>query len=481
MKLNDLIKNITVKEIIGSTDVEIENLYFDSNSVTKNSLYFCLNGTKTDGHQYSLQAEKHGAVAVVCERRLNVNVTQIIVESSREAMSIIAGEFYGRADKSLKIIGVTGTNGKTTTTHLIYQILKNAGKNCALIGTLGTFYSEKFIQPTLTTPDPIELNKQLRDMLCVGVEFVVMEVSAHALYFDKVKGIDFTAVIFTNFTQDHLDFFGSMAEYKKAKLKLFREYNFKYSIVNSDDPVGIEIYNEIAGSISYGIDNPADVFAIRVKEFKNGTEFIINLFDEISTVKIPLIGRFNAYNAMSALTASALLGIDANLAVDCINKANCVSGRLEKVHDGEFSVFVDYAHTPDGLQKSLTALRKICNGRLICVFGCGGNRDKLKRSEMGKISGKLADFTIITSDNPRYEEPMEIISDIEKGILKVSKKYLLIQDRTDAIEYALKFAKEKDVVLIAGKGCENYQEILGIKCLYNDKDTVEELLRSNKT
>lgn len=480
MKLSDLLKNIKVAKIIGTTDVEIENLCLESNLVTNGSLYFCINGTKTDGHQFSLQAEKNGAIAVICEREVDVKITQIIVENSREAMSVIAGEFYGRADKSLKIIGVTGTNGKTTTTHLIYQILKNAGKNCALIGTIGTFYADKFIQPTLTTPDPIELNKQFSDMLSAGVEFVVMEVSAHALYFDKLKGIDFTAVIFTNFTQDHLDFFGSMTEYKKAKLKLFKEYNFKYAITNSDDPVGIEILNEVNGCISYGIDNPADVFAIRIKEFKNGTEFIINLFDEINTVKIPLIGRFNAYNAMSALTVCALLGVDANLAVDCINKANSVSGRLERVFDGDFSIFVDYAHTPDGLKKSLTALRKICNGRLICVFGCGGNRDKLKRSKMGKISGELADFTIITSDNPRFEEPMEIISEIEKGVLSVSKKYLLIQDRTEAIEYAINFAKDKDVILIAGKGCENYQEILGIKCLYNDKDTVEELIRRNK-
>ncbi len=481
MELKKLLKNVAMKKVIGNTDINIENLSIDSNAVEKNSLFFCINGTSTDGHKYAKDACNHGAVALVCEKELDISVTQIIVENARESMREVAGEFYGRADKRLKIIGVTGTNGKTTTSNLIYQILKNAGKNCALIGTIGTFYADKFIQPSLTTPDPIELNKQLADILRSGAEFVVMEVSAHALYFDKLKNIEFTAVVFTNFTQDHLDFFGDMNNYKQAKLKLFNEYKYKYAILNCDDPVGIELYNQKEGAFSYGIENPSDVFAIRIKENKNGTEFIINLFDNVNTVKIPLVGRFNAYNAMSALTTVVLLGIDADTAVSAINQAGVVSGRLEKVYNGEYTVFVDYAHTPDGLRKTLSALRKICTGRLICLFGCGGNRDKYKRSEMGKISGELADFTVITSDNPRYEEPMEIIAEIEKGVLSVCKKYVSIQDRAQAIEYALNLLKPKDVLVIAGKGCENYQDVLGIKLIFNDKDTVKEIIRRKKS
>lgn len=481
MELKNLLENVSVKKIIGNTNIQIENLCCDSNAVNKNSLFFCINGTKTDGHDFAKQACNHGAVALVCERELKVNATQIIVENARESMREFANEFYGRADKRLKIIGVTGTNGKTSTANLIYQILKNAGKNCAVIGTIGTFYADKFIEPSLTTPDPIELNKQLSDIVVSGVEYVVMEVSAHALYFEKLKNIHFTAVVFTNFTQDHLDFFGDMNKYKQAKLKLFREYDFNYAVINADDPIGIGLCSEIENSYSYGIENPSDVFAIRIKESKNGTEFIINLFDSVNAVKTPLVGKFNVYNAMAALTVVALLGIDAETAVEGINKANAVSGRVEQIYSGAYTVFVDYAHTPDGLRKTLIALKRICKGRLICVFGCGGNRDKYKRSEMGKISGEIADFTVITSDNPRYEEPMEIMCDIEKGMLSVCKKYVLIQDRTDAIEYALNYLRPKDILVIAGKGCENYQEILGVKRMYNDKDTVKELLRRKQS
>lgn len=480
MKLRNLIKDLSVKKIKGSLDVEIISLQADSNDVCNGSLFFCIEGTKTDGHDYSTQAEKNGAVAIVCQKELNVSVPQIIVENVRKAMGIIASEFYGKVDKKLKIIGVTGTNGKTTTSHLIYQILTYNGKACGLIGTLGTFYLGKSIEPSLTTPDPIDLHAQFLEMYLAGVEYIVMEVSAHALYFDKIAGVNFEVIVFTNFTQDHLDFFGTMEEYKAAKLKFFNHYNYKYAVTNSDDELGREICNSIKDCISYGIDNPADVFAIRIKEYSNRIEFIANLFDYIDTVKIPLIGKFNVYNALCALTVVALLGFDAKKTVEAINKANGVSGRLEKVYDKNYTVFIDYAHTPDGLKKSLKALRKICKGRLICVFGCGGNRDKSKRKEMGRISAENADFTIVTSDNPRYEEPMDIMIEVEKGVLSKTKKYLLIENRTDAIKYALNYAKDKDVLLIAGKGCENYQEVLGIKKMYNDKDTVEELLRSNK-
>lgn len=479
MKLDKLLKSINAEEIIGKTDIEIENICADSRLVTKNSLFICLNGVDVDGHTFIRQAEFYGACAVVCEKQLDTALTQIIVKDSRSVMSELASVFFGLADKKLSVIGVVGTNGKTSTARIIYEILNKCDVKTALIGTLGTFYGKKFIEPTLTTPDPIELHKQFKEMVDNGIKVVVMEVSAHALYFDKIKGINFTAGVFTNFSQDHLDFFKNMEEYKSAKLKFFKEYDCKYVITNSDDEVGREISKISKNSISYGIENPADVFAIDIDEKLDGTNFVINLFDMIYNVNINLIGRFNVYNVMAAATTATLLGFKSDKIIKSINTIKSVSGRLEKVYDGKFSVFIDYAHTPDGLKKALMSLKNICRGRLFCVFGCGGNRDKGKRKKMGRISGEISDFSIITTDNPRYEEPMDIISEIEKGMLEVSKQYVLVQDRTDAIEYALKKVKENDMILIAGKGCENYQEILGIKRMYNDKDTVEELIRSN--
>ncbi len=481
MKLSKLLKRITTKAVIGNTDLQIDDIVSDSRSATKNSLFICIDGKDSDGHNFVCQAENYGAIAIVTKKQLETSLTQIIVDDTRVAMSELASEFFGRADERLSIIGVTGTNGKTTTSSVIYDILNASGVKTALIGTLGTFYDNKIIEPTLTTPDPLVLHRQFREMLDSGVKVVVMEVSAHALYYDKLKGIDFTACVFTNFTQDHLDFFKDMKEYKKAKLKLFSDYKAKYVITNSDDEVGREIAQNVKGSISYGVENPADVFAIKINEKANGTSFVINIFDMIYDVKLKLMGRFNVYNVMAASTVSALLGVEPDKIIEVVNNIECVSGRLERVYNGDYSVYVDYAHTPDGLKKSIMALKNVCKGRLVCVFGCGGNRDKDKRKKMGQISGKLADFTIVTSDNPRYEEPLDIMFEIEKGILQETKNYLLIQDRADAIKYAINYAKIKDIILIAGKGSEKYQEILGVKRMYNDKDTVEEIIRSVKS
>lgn len=480
MKLSQLINELDVKKVIGSTDLEIENIYCDSKSVTKNSVFICIKGKENDGHNFYKQVENYGAIAIVCEKELDTSITQIIVKDSRDSMSTLAAEFYGHADRDMSVIGVTGTNGKTTTTHIIYKILQESGIKSALIGTLGTFYGEKHIETELTTPDPLTLHKQFRDMKNDGVKAVVMEVSAHALYFEKLKGIKFTVGVFTNLTQDHLDFFKDMEEYKNQKIKLFTQYGCKYVVTNSDDAVGREIANLVESCISYGIENPADIFAIEIKEHVENTKFVINLFDLVYHVQNKMTGRFNVYNVLAAATACCLLGVKPDKIVHGINSMSNVSGRVEKVYQKDFSVYIDYAHTPDGLKKVLSALKEVCNGKLICVFGCGGNRDKDKRKKMGVISGKYADYTIITTDNPRCEDPLEIMMEIEKGILSVSKNYLLIQDRHDAIEYAINMASVGDIILVAGKGCEKYQEVLGIKHLYNDKDTVESIIRRNK-
>lgn len=477
MKLKDLISELQTIKIIGDEEVEITEVKTDSNFVTKGSLFIAHRGKGSDGNDYVKQVEMYGGAAIVSERETDTHLTQVIVKDTRKAECIICGKLYGNVYKKMRFVGVLGTNGKTTTAHMIYHALKDLGENCAVIGTLGTYYNDKYFEPTLTTPDPVALHKTLYEMYEAGVRIVVMEVSAHAVYWKKIYGIDYEVAVFTNFTQDHLDFFGDMNAYKQAKIDFFRQNNCKYIVTNSDDSVGREILELGKKTISYGIENPADVFAIDIKENSDGISFVLNLFDCIYKVDLSYIGKFNVSNAMGALTALSLLGANTEKAVLSIQKQKGVSGRLERVFDKNFSVYVDYAHTPDGLMQSLNAMRKICKGKLICLFGCGGNRDKDKRHKMGKISGELADFTVITSDNPRYEEPMEIISDIEKGVLSVSKRYVVVEKRESGIEYALSIACDDDVVLIAGKGSENYQEILGIKHLYNDKDTVREILR----
>lgn len=476
MKLSDLIKNVDVLEIINQKETEIEDVVIDSFKATKNSMFICLIGKDYDGHNFVADAYKYGATVIVCERKIDFLGTQIIVKNSRKALSIIASNFYGNKDKKLKIIGVIGTNGKTTTAHLIASILINAGVNCGLIGTLGTFYSGKVIEPSLTTPDPLELHKVFSDMYDNGVETVVMEVSAHAIYLDKVYGMNFFISLFTNFTQDHLDFFGDMEHYRDAKLKFFKEIPSEYVVANSDDELGREICKINNKTITYGINNPSDVFAINLKETNLYSTFVLNLFDCVYNVKLNLIGTFNVYNALAASTVSAIYGIKPDEVISGLENLKGVSGRLENVYSGKFEVFIDYAHTPDGLKKALKALKPICHNRLICVFGCGGNRDMIKRPIMGEISGEYADFTVLTSDNPRFEEPMDIISEIEKGLISKTTNYIIIQDRKEAISYALNFAEEDDIILIAGKGSEKYQDVFGIKKLYNDKDTVGEVI-----
>ena len=346
-----------------------------------------------------------------------------------------------------------------------------------MIGTLGSYYFDKFIEPPLTTPDPMALHKIFSDMVDCGIQTVVMEVSAHALYWEKVNGLKFEVGVFTNFSRDHIDFFGNMDNYKKAKRKFFEENECKRFVLNSDDDMGLELSRTNSNVVTYGLENPADVFAISIKEKDFKTEFVLNLFDNIYQTKINFIGTFNVLNALAAVTTAAIIGNSTEAVVKGLEKLDGVKGRIELVYQSDITVVVDYAHTPDGLKKTIMAIKPTCKKRLITVFGCGGNRDGGKREQMGEVSGKLSDFTVITTDNPRFEEPMTIIRQIEKGLLKHSKNYVVIEDRESGIEYALNMAKSGDVVLIAGKGSEQYQEILGVKRLYNDKDTVNELIR----
>ena len=461
---------------------EISSLSVDSRTCGKGSLFICLRGTVTDSHLYASEAIKNGAVAVLTERKLAVEVPQILVQDTRWALSCVAALFYGDPSKKLKVIAITGTNGKTTVSYMLSSILQAAGKKVGVIGTLGVRYGRTEMSSTLTTPDPIELNKKLAEMLLYGTEYVVMEVSAHALYYKKTDCIDFTACIFTNLTQDHLDFFETMERYKNAKRRLFLGEVCKIAVLNGDDGTGRSFGKERDGAgiktVFYGLNTPSDAFAIITDEGLKGSSFMLNLNDQLCRVRLNLTGRHNVYNALAAATCARELGIEIFDIANGLELLKEVKGRLQAV--GQYQgaeIYVDFAHTPDGLQKSLTALRQYCKGRLICLFGCGGNRDKSKRAVMGETAAKTADFSILTSDNPRYEDPLDIISEIERGYRRFSVRYVVVPDRKRAIDYALDYLKKDDVLLIAGKGGEEYQEIMGIKYPFNDQDIIEKLIK----
>lgn len=483
MRLSKLAKALKID--YEGEDKEILSLFIDSRKQAVNGLFFCMQGERSDSHDFAQQAVKNGAVAIVAERKVEVDVPQIIVKDVRLALSLLSTEFYGNPSKRLKVIGITGTNGKTTTAHMLVSILEKSGRTAGLIGTLGITYNGKSFPTDLTTPDPIELQERLADMVLCGVEYAVMEVSAHALYYKKTQGISFTACIFTNFTQDHLDFFKDMERYKQAKLSLF-DKDCPLAVVNGDDEVGREI-GELrkklgVRTVYYGLETPVDAFAIITDESLYGSECMLNLSDRLCRIHLSMTGMHNVYNALAAALCGLELKISSNSIAEGLSSFKGVLGRLERVQNlNGAEIYVDFAHTPDGLEKSLNTLKKHCSGRVICLFGCGGNRDKSKRPLMGEIVAKNCHFSVITSDNPRYEDPLDIITDIEKGYRKVSSNYVIVPDRKKAIEYGLEFLRKGDVLLIAGKGGEFYQEIMGIKYPFNDQDIVRKLIRDYKT
>ncbi len=477
MKIGELLKYIDYKEFFGDRETEFKGLSADSQKVKRGDLFFCYAGENHDSHEFISDAEKAGAVAVVCEKKLPCGLPQIIVGNGRKTVAPAARAFYGFADRKLKLVGITGTNGKTTTTYMLESIFKSAGKNTGVIGTLGISYADKFVSPELTTPDPIFLHSIFFDMLNCGVEYVFMEVSAHALYYDKIHGLKFEVGIFTNCTQDHLDFFKNMNEYSECKKMLFSDGRCAYSVINSDDNLGRRMLGEVNNVISYGLKNPADVFAVNVSERIDGTSFVINLLDELYDMKLNLPALHNVYNAMGAAACAKILGVKTEHIAKGLSNLKNVSGRLERVaRFNGADIFVDFAHTPDGLEKSLQALKKLCQGKLYCLFGCGGNRDKTKRPVMGAIASKYADFCIITSDNPRYEDPYDIISEIEAGFKPSGKKYVTVTERETATEYAINLLEKDDILLVAGKGGEYYQEIMGIKHSYNDNTVIKKII-----
>ncbi len=473
MKLSELAKELQNARCTG--EAEITGLCIDSRVAGRGELFFAFRGTHVDSHDFAQEAEARGAVAIVCERDTGVTCPQLFVEDVREAMSRIAAAFYAHPEREMKFFGVTGTNGKTTTAYLLRSILLAHGVRTGIIGTLGAEYANRRVAPVLTTPDPVFLFSLLADMRESGVEAVVMEVSAHALALKKELPIVYEGAIFTNLTQDHLDFFGDMQAYGEAKRALFCRQRCRRAFLNADDPFTATLKKGGMPYETYGLEEPADDFAVIEREGMLGTRMLLNLNDELVEAEIALTGRHNVLNALAAAAAARAFGARAEEIALGIGSLKGVDGRLEyagSMNGG--AVFVDFAHTPDGLKKSLSALREHCRGRLFVLFGCGGNRDRAKRPVMGEIASTLADFCIVTSDNPRYEDPCSIMAEIEAGI--PSKNYVAIEERERAIAYALQHLQAGDILLVAGKGGERTQEIMGIKYAYDDKTVITSLI-----
>ncbi len=467
VKLSNLLKYYKPLKETGNTDISITNIATHSSRVKPSGLFFAIKGEKTDGHNFIQDAIKNGAVAVVSDREIQYQgVTLIFVEDSKSALSAYSAAFYNFPAKEMDIIGVTGTNGKTTITNLIYQILSKE-TIAGLIGTSGYFYGDKKGSFGLTTPLADDLHFILKEMRDFGVKKVVMEVSSHALILKRVENISFKSVIFTNLTQDHLDFHKTIENYYRSKLKLFGMIeNHKRSavIVNADDQYGKRIMQDIDFTpVTYGIAGNADYNARILDVNMNGTKIQLKTPEGEKKISLNLIGKFNVYNSLAAIAWEMEGGKSMETVCQDICEVVPVPGRLEIIKkENEKFVVIDYAHTPAALENILMTLRKLVTGRLICVFGCGGDRDREKRPLMGKVAGILSELVYLTSDNPRIEDPMNILLDIELGIRDTGTEYFVIPDREEAIKRAIIGADINDCVLLAGKGDEEYQ-IIGEK------------------
>ena len=474
VKLKDILKQLPVIEICGTDNPEITSVTNDSRECTSGTLFVAVRGFTTDGHKYIEKAAQNGASAIVCEEYTpNISIPQIIVKNSRRAEAEVSGAFYDHPSKKFRLIGITGTNGKTTVTYLVKHILEECGYKVGLIGTNQNMIGEKIIETGRTTPHSIELQKIFSQMAEEKVDFCVMEVSSHALELDRVYGCHYSVGAFTNLTQDHLDFHKTMQNYAKAKSRLFEISDT--AVINADDAYGKEfIQNCPSECISYSsCQKDATLCADNIKLTSEGVSFSLN--DTDYYLSIP--GEFSVYNALCAIgIAKASLVTDDKISA-FLKTATGVKGRAEVVPtDTEYTVIIDYAHTPDGIENILSAVRGFTKGRVIIVFGCGGDRDKTKRSIMGEMAGKMADFCVVTSDNPRTEDPMSIISMVEDGVKKTDCPYVVIESRRDAIKYALGSATKGDTVVLAGKGHETYQILNTGTIHFDEREVVRDIL-----
>lgn len=492
MILREIIRGIKIKKFDGDDGLEISGISIDSNKVKEGYLFAALKGEKTDGHRYIESALGNGAKALLVEdapERSYPGISVVRAGDSRESLAKASANFYGNPSKELCLAGVTGTNGKTTVTYLLESIWKEEQRNPGVIGTIEYRYGGKRVEAPMTTPESLDLMKMLREMRDSGVDTAAMEVSSHAIDRKRVQECHFDAALYTNLTQDHLDYHGTIENYYNAKKRLFTELlrasdkKDKFSIINIDDPYGIEIAKEAPGTvITFSLrDESASVFAESFRVSEEGiTARVHTPYGKIE-IKSPLFGEHNLSNILAAVSAALSLGSSAGAVENAVAGFRTVPGRLERVENPlGFQILVDYAHTPDALKNVLLAVRPLTGGRVILVFGCGGDRDRTKRPKMGAIGSELSDILIVTSDNPRTEQPEAIIDEIERGVLESGapdKPYFRVSDRKEAIRKALGMAREKDTVLIAGKGHEDYQIIGTEKFPFDDRTAARDILK----
>ena len=486
MKLNEMLVGLEGLKVRGDLEKEITGLERDSKEIKKGFLFVAIKGFAVDGHEYIEEAIENGAVAVMIEEgcdlkslKISQDVTIVMAKNTREGLAICSSNFYGNPSRKFKLIGVTGTKGKTTTTFMIKEILEKAGKKVGLIGTIATYINgEKIKDSDRTTPESIELQRDFAQMAEAGVEAVVMEVSSQSLKLHRVDGCEFDIVLFTNFSEDHISpkEHPDMKDYFDSKLKLFKMC--KTGIVNVDDLHGAKVPalfpdNNIT---TYGIDNFAKVLAKDITITNSYVDFKVKITDRNERVKTCIPGRFSVYNSLAAICVAQKFGVSPEIVKEALAEVR-VPGRSELVNNKrELPIMIDYAHSPESLENILQAVKSYTRGKVISVFGCGGDRDSGKRPIMGEISGRIADFTFITSDNPRTEDPQKIVEQIEEGMKKTKGKYKVVVDRVEAIKEAIKMATKRDIIVLAGKGHEPYQEINGVKHPFDERIIVNDII-----
>ena len=482
MKLKEILVNCNLLEIVGDKDLDIQGITFDSRKVAQGMLFFAVRGTQVDGHDYIEKAIEKGASAIVCEKlpsKKEENVTYIKVDNSAYVLGVGASNYFGNPSEKLKLVGVTGTNGKTTIATLLYRLFTDAGYNCGLLSTIENIVNRNVIPSTHTTPDPIELNALLQQMVEAGCEYAFMEVSSHSVAQDRIAGLHFAGGIFTNLTHDHLDYHKTMANYRNAKKKFFDNLpQTAFALTNNDDKNGVYmLQNTKARKLSYALKHDADFKGIILESHFDGMTLKVNGTEMFTQ----LVGAFNASNLLAIYGAALTLGFNKDELLVEISKLRGANGRFDMLYSPSGVVgIVDYAHTPDALDNVLKTINEVrCHKEtLITVVGCGGNRDASKRPEMAAVAVKLSDKVILTSDNPRNEDPDEIIRQMKAGIHEEDKhKVLCITNRGEAIRTAVALAKKNDIILLAGKGHENYQEINGVKNHFDDKESLSEAFK----
>ena len=474
MKLKELLRDIPVLQCTADPELEITDVHYDSRKVTPGSLFVAISGFASDGNRFIPMAMEKGAAAVVTAKKPEGDVPYVLVESDRLALALLGCNFFGHPAKSMTMIGVTGTNGKTSTTLLLKQVLeKTLGAKVGLIGTMANMVGEEVIPTERTTPESFDLQALFARMRDAGCTHAVMEVSSHAVTLERIGGTRFDIAAFTNLTEDHLDFHKTMDAYCEAKAELFRRCD--KAVVNMDDPYSSRILAAASCPVlTTSVAGSGDLTASDLELLSEGIRFTAHCGEETAPVKLPIPGKFTVYNALTVMGIAKELGISLADCAEALKSAEGVKGRVEVVPTPgmPYSVLIDYAHTPDGLENVLSSVKDFCKGRVIGVFGCGGDRDPIKRPIMGGIGVRLSDIAVITSDNPRTEDPMAIIEDILKGVKQEYGEYIVIEDRRAAIRYAMDIAKKDDIIVLAGKGHETYQDIGGHKYHLDEREEV---------